>query len=239
MPRRAAAVLAVQEVMHAPIRLGQLAAHLVNRAVPRGVMPQNRRRQDDLRVRILRPNRANPPRVSAPPVLRGVAVVVLRHEIDRVRVVLPNRNDDDVRRVAAEIPVGFRAERRIVVNLVPRREHPDVVRAEEIAGSILQRHAAGRNVVQLRAKQTRRLPRVAQVAVAVPPVVPFGVYLPAGKFRFGHLPGGHAVPVNLHAALRARRQGQQLRIFLDGEPMQHQRMAAILPFEEQHMVFAV
>ena len=69
--------------------------------------------------------------------------------------------------------------------------------------------------------------------------MPFGVYLPAGKFRFGHLPGGHAVPVNLHAALRARRQGQQLRIFRDGEPVQHQRVAAVLPLEEQHMVFAI
>ena len=116
------------------LRVAKVAEHFFNRVVPCRAVRHDGRRQQDMRVRIFPTNRANPARVVAPPALRLFAATVLRHKVALGGVVLPNRDDDDMRREAAEIPRFFVVEERVIRQFVPAGQHP---RIKEIAVAIL------------------------------------------------------------------------------------------------------
>ncbi len=90
--------------------------------------------------------------VPGPPMRGFLAVIVVRHEIAGMRIVLTQRDHDDMRRVLREIPRGRAAQLRVVDGFVPDAFHADVVRRVEPADAVQQGRAALRDQVRLRAE---------------------------------------------------------------------------------------
>ena len=189
-----------------------------------------------MRVRIFPTNRANPVRVVAPPALRLFAVIVFCHKVALGGVVLPNRNDDDMRREAAEIPRFFVVEERVVRQLIPAGQHP---RIKEIAVAILQGNAALRNIADFGIQQPRRLPCVAEPYVIIPRLMVGRVKLPGVFGHFADFACRHTVTIELNAPIRARGRRQERRAFVNQQRVERHLVAAVLPLEEHHVVLAV
>ena len=231
----AAAVVAVQEVVDAPIRLAQLAAHGVDGLVPVFVVVQDGGGQHKGGLGVLRPQAADPLRVLLAPQPGSLALVVLLHDVHRVMVVLTNGQHHHMGSVAGEIPGLHLAEGGIVAHLVIAGEHTHIVRAVEIAGLVQESNAALGNVVQLRAQLAGGEPGVAPPHVGILAIV-LGIGLAPVFLGLADLARGHAVAIDLHAVGRALGRGQQLAVLGNDQAMEGEGVAGVLALEDMHRV---
>ena len=220
------------------LRVVALRHHCVDRAVPVRVMLKHRRRAHDVRVGVLRTQRADEVGVPRAPMRRGLAGVVARHEIAGVRIVLSERDDDDVRLILAEIPHDRLAERGIVRRAVPDALHTDVVGRIEPADAVEQRRAALRDDAQVRAELAGgdRAVRIPRVAVARQIHVRVG--LARVQHRLVALAAAHRIAVDLDAALARWLCGPgDTRIVVDEHAGELKIMhAAVLAFEHDRLM---
>lgn len=128
VPRRAAAVVRVKEVVDAPVFRG--GDHLADGPVPGGIVAEDGGRADDVGTGVLLPQQGQEAAVLRPPVTGGIAVIVLRHDVDGVMVVLADGDHHHLGRPAGEIPGRGGPERRVVIHLVPAGMHADGPRIE-------------------------------------------------------------------------------------------------------------
>ena len=233
----AAAIIAVQEVVDAPIRLAQLIAHSVDGLVPVLVVVQDGGGQHKGGLGVLRPQAADPFGVLLAPKLGCLALVILLHDVHGVMVVLADGQHHHMGGVAGEVPGLHLTEGRVVAHLVIAGEHTHIVRAVEIASLIQEGNAALGNIVQLRAQLAGGEPGVAPPHVGVFAIV-LGVGLAPVFLGLADLACGHAVAIDLHAAGGALGRGQQLAVFSNDQAVEGESVAGILALEDMHRVLA-
>jgi hypothetical protein len=171
--------------------------------------------------------------VGALPRARRLRVHIFLHDVVRVRVVLPQGNDDHVRRVPREIPRGGGADDGVEPGLVEDGFHAHVIGAIKPTRAVPERDAALTRVVQLRAELSGShgsvgIPRVAEETIVILGVAHANVI--DGLHNVSHRDG---VSENLHPAGRGGvARSINAGALVDENGTEIHVMAAILALED-------